>query len=119
MKNVNKFLFCVGFNYSIIYWMLRIYVLVHDKNSLHSFMHVIHHLHVHALLLIMHHCICVETNTLEFEEGEPAQEPVVDDTPLESQGRHLSIFSTLFWIHDLCVLFVHKLILYIRYLDPT
>jgi hypothetical protein len=55
MENVIKFLFCVGFNYSIIYWTLGIYVLVHDKNSLHSFMDVIHHLHVHALLLIIHH----------------------------------------------------------------
>jgi hypothetical protein len=57
------------------------YVLVYDKNSLPSFMHVIHHLHVHPLLLIMHHCIRVETETPEFVEGEPEKESVTDDTP--------------------------------------
>jgi hypothetical protein len=39
----------------------------------------------------MHHCIRVETETPEFEEGEPEQETVADDTPFENQGRHLSI----------------------------
>jgi hypothetical protein len=57
----------------------------------------------------MHHCIRVETETPEFEEGEPEQETVADDTPFENQGRHLSIILTLFWINwSICVLFVHK-----------
>jgi hypothetical protein len=76
--------------------MLGIYVLVYDENSLHSFMHVIHHLDVHALLLIMHHCIRVETEMPELEEAEPEQESIADDTPFENQGRHLRILKPYF-----------------------
>jgi hypothetical protein len=52
------------------------------KNSLHPFMHAMHLLHVHALLLIMHHCIRVVTETPELLEGEPEQQSVADDTLL-------------------------------------
>jgi hypothetical protein len=69
--------------------MLGIYVLVYDKNNLHSLMHVIHHLHVHALLLIMHHCISCRPS--EQEEVEAEQEPEIDDPSFENQGMHLSI----------------------------
>jgi hypothetical protein len=49
--------------------MLGIYVLVYDKNSLHSLMHVIHHLHVHALLLIMYQCISCRDRTVGARGG--------------------------------------------------
>jgi hypothetical protein len=63
-------------------------------------MHAIHHLHVHALLLIMHHCIHVETETPELEEGETEQDS--RQTPKHS--------LTLFWVNwSICVMFVHKL----------
>jgi hypothetical protein len=87
--------------------MLGNYVLVYDKNSLLSFMHVIHHLHVHALLLIMHHCIRAETETPELEEVEPEQESVADDNPFENQGSHLSIlpyFGSIGVYMSCCVL---------------
>jgi hypothetical protein len=45
-------------------------------------MHAMHLLHVHALLLIMHHCIRVVTETPELLEGEPEQQSVADDTLL-------------------------------------
>jgi hypothetical protein len=51
-----------------------------------------------AYLFIKHHCICVEAVTPEQEEGEP--ETVGDDTPAENQGRHLCIFSSIFWINE-------------------
>ena len=51
-----------------------------------------------AYLFIMHHCTHVETMTPEQEESEPVF--VGDDTPVETQGRHLSISYTLFWINE-------------------
>jgi hypothetical protein len=49
-------------------------------------MHVIHHLHVHALFFIIHHCIRVEIETPELKEGEPKQEPVIHKASLENQA---------------------------------
>jgi len=51
-----------------------------------------------AYLFIMHHCTRVETVTPEQEELEP--EIVGDSTSVETQGRHLSISYTLFWINE-------------------
>ena len=51
-----------------------------------------------AYLFIMHHCTRVETVTPEQEELEP--EIVGDSTPVETQGRPLSISYTLFWINE-------------------
>ena len=47
-----------------------------------------------ACLFIKHHCTRVETVTLEQVKGEP--EIVGDDTPVETQGRHLCIFYPLY-----------------------
>ena len=49
----------------------------------------------------MHHCTHVETVTPEQEELE--LEIVGDDTPVETQGRHLYISYTLFWINEVYV----------------
>ena len=54
-----------------------------------------------AYLFIMHHCTHVETVTPEQEELEP--EIVGDSTSVETQGKHLSIFYTLFWINEVYV----------------
>ena len=54
-----------------------------------------------AYLFIMHHCIRVETATPEQEELVP--EIVGDDTPVETQGKHLTISYTLFWINEVYV----------------
>ena len=51
-----------------------------------------------AYLFIMHHCTHVETVTPEKEELEP--EIVGDSTFVETQGRHLSISYTVFWINE-------------------
>ena len=61
-----------------------------------------------AYLFIMHHCTRVETVTPEQEELEP--EIVGDSTPVETQGRPLSISYTLFWINEVYVLFAHELL---------
>jgi hypothetical protein len=62
-----------------------------------------------AYLFIKHHCTRVEAVTPEQEKGEP--ETVGDDTPVENQGRHLCIFSPIFWINEVYVsLFVHELL---------
>ena len=64
-----------------------------------------YHLHtmsiIHGILFIMHHCTRVETVTPEQEELEP--EIVGDSTPVETQGRPLSISYTLFWINEVYV----------------
>ena len=52
-------------------------------------------------LFIMHHCTRVETVTPEQEELE--LEIVGDSTPVETQGRPLSISYTLFWINEVYV----------------
>ena len=54
-----------------------------------------------AYLFIMHHCTRVETVTPEQEELE--SEIVGDSTPVETQGRPLSISYTLFWINEVYV----------------
>jgi len=54
-----------------------------------------------AYLFIMHHCTRVETVTPEQEELEP--EFVGDSTPVQTQGRPLSISYTLFWINEVYV----------------
>ena len=54
-----------------------------------------------AYLFIMHHWTHVETVTPEQEELEP--EIVGDDTPIETQGRHLCNSYTLFWINEVYV----------------
>ena len=46
-------------------------------------------------------CIHVEIVTPEQEEGEP--EPVGDDASFETQGRHLCILYSLFWINQVYV----------------
>ena len=84
---------------------------MHYMSSLfyHSFAMLNHtfsyHLHtmsiIHGILFIMHHCTRVETVTPEQEELEP--EIVGDSTPVETQGRPLSISYTLFWINEVYV----------------
>ena len=54
-----------------------------------------------ACVFIKHHCTHVETVTPEQEELEP--EIVGDSTPVETQGRPLSISYTLFWINEVYV----------------
>ena len=54
-----------------------------------------------AYLLIKNQCTHVETVTPEQEELEP--EIVGDSTPVETQGRPLSISYTLFWINEVYV----------------
>ena len=54
-----------------------------------------------CIMLIMHHCIRVETEPVVQVEVEPSPEPV-SDAPTVEQGRHLSIYSILFWI-NLCL----------------
>ena len=49
----------------------------------------------------MHHCTSVETVTLEQEDLE--LEIVGESTPVETQGRPLSISYTLFWINEVYV----------------
>ena len=49
----------------------------------------------------MHHCTRVEIVTPEQKELEP--EIVGDSTPVETQGRPLSISYTLFWINEVYV----------------
>jgi hypothetical protein len=44
----------------------------------------------------MYHCIHLETEAPKQEVGESQQDPIVDDAPIDTQGRHLSIFWTLF-----------------------
>ena len=45
-------------------------------------------------VFIKHHCTRVETVTPEQEEGEPVI--AGDDTPVETQGRHLNILTPYF-----------------------
>ena len=54
-----------------------------------------------AYLFIMHHCTRVEIVTPEQEELE--LQIVGDSTPVETQGRPLSISYTLFWINEVYV----------------
>ena len=62
-----------------------------------------------AYLFIMHHCTSVETVTLEQEDLE--LEIVGESTPVETQGRPLSISYTLFLDQRrICVLFAHELL---------
>ena len=65
-----------------------------------------------AYLLIKHHCTRVETVTPDQEEGDYVSETVRDDTSIETQGRHLSIFIPIFWIRGvyISVLVVHELL---------
>ena len=71
-----------------IFW-LYLYMYPHVSYPLlHTFM-------TYSLSSIM--CIRVETVTPEQEEGEP--EPVGDDASFETQGRHLCIPYSLFWIN--------------------
>ena len=49
----------------------------------------------------MHHCTHVETMLPEQEEFEP--EIIGDSTPVETQGRPISISYTLFWINEVYV----------------
>ena len=53
-----------------------------------------------AYLFIMYHCTRVETEAPEQEVDESQQDPIVDDAPVDTQGRHLSISWTLFWINS-------------------
>ena len=62
-----------------------------------------------AYLFIMHHCTRVETVTPEQEELEP--EIIANSTPVETQGRPLSISYTLFLDQrSICVLFALELL---------
>ena len=65
-----------------------------------------------AYLFIKHHCTRVETVTPDQEEGDYVSETVRDDTSIETQGRHLSIFIPIFWIRGvyISVLVVHELL---------
>ena len=75
-----------------IFW-LYLYMYPHVSYPLlHTFM-------TYSLSSIM--CIRVETVTPEQEELEP--EIVGDSTPVETQGRPLSISYTLFWINEVYV----------------
>ena len=56
-------------------------------------------------LFIMHHCTRVETVTPEQEELEP--EIVGDSTFVETQGRHLIISYSLFWINEVYASCLH------------
>ena len=67
-----------------------------------------------AYLFIMHHCTRVETVTPEQEELEP--EIVGDSTPVETQGRPLSISYTLFWINEVYVSYL-RMSYYIYIID--
>ena len=58
-----------------------------------------------ACVFIKHHCTRVETVTPEQVESEPVF--VGDNTPVETQGRHLSISYTLFWINEVYVSCLH------------
>ena len=53
-----------------------------------------------AYLLIKHHCTHVETVTPDQDAGEHESETVGDDSSFETQGRHLSILLSLFWINE-------------------
>ena len=52
-------------------------------------------------VFIKHHCTRVETVMPEQVEGEPVF--VGDHTSVETQGMHLSISYTLFWINEVYV----------------
>ena len=52
-------------------------------------------------VFIKHHCTRVESVTPEQVEGEPVF--VGDHTSVETQGTHLSISYTLFWINEVYV----------------
>ena len=54
-----------------------------------------------ACVFIKHHCTHVETVTPEQVESEPVF--VGDNTPVKTQGRHLSISYTLSWINEVYV----------------
>jgi len=53
-----------------------------------------------SFLLIKHHCTRVETVTPDQEECEHESETVGDDASFVTQGRHLSILLSLFWINE-------------------
>jgi len=56
-----------------------------------------------AYLLIKHHCTHEETVTPDQDAGEHESETVGDDSSFETQGRHLSILLSLFWINEVYV----------------